>query len=166
MYNVAAGVVVFWPQNLYLLRMKNQCGHWVCWMSTRRNGGLMWRTHIHSKPHEARPPSKQLVLCSMKAYRWHSAISAWTYTRIYLVTFNNPHTWYLVLCIWAITRNRYTWSICTRKQVRAQIKWKHTTRPTWWPNGHRAWLWAITAQVQLNMATNIGFKTFSVVCLA
>ena len=33
-YNVAACVVVLWPKSLYLYRMKNQPGHWVCWMST------------------------------------------------------------------------------------------------------------------------------------
>ena len=38
-------VVVLWPQSLYLSRMKNQRGHWVCWMSTSRKDSLMWRTH-------------------------------------------------------------------------------------------------------------------------
>ena len=47
-YNVAASVVVLWPQSLYLSRMKNQEGHWVCWMSTSRKNGLMWTTHAYS----------------------------------------------------------------------------------------------------------------------
>ena len=33
------------PQSLYLSRMKNQRGHWVCWMSTSRKNGLIRRTH-------------------------------------------------------------------------------------------------------------------------
>ena len=44
-YNVAACVVVLWPKSLFLSRMKNQRGHWVCWMSTSRENGVMWRTH-------------------------------------------------------------------------------------------------------------------------
>ena len=38
--------VYTWQQSLYLSinRMKNQRGHWVCWMSTRNNG-LMSGTH-------------------------------------------------------------------------------------------------------------------------
>ena len=38
-------VVVVWPQSLCLARMKNRHGHWLCWMSTSRKNGLMWRTH-------------------------------------------------------------------------------------------------------------------------
>ena len=36
-YKVAACLVVLWPQSLYLSRM-NQRGHWVCWMTSRKNG--------------------------------------------------------------------------------------------------------------------------------
>ena len=44
LYNVAACVVLLLPQSLYLATM-NQRGQWVCWMSTSRKNGLMWRTH-------------------------------------------------------------------------------------------------------------------------
>ena len=43
-------VLVLWPQSLYLSRMTNQHGHWVCWMSTARNNGLNvknTRTHVY-----------------------------------------------------------------------------------------------------------------------
>ena len=33
--------------SLYLSWMKNQRGHWACWMSTSRKNGFMWRTHTH-----------------------------------------------------------------------------------------------------------------------
>ena len=38
-------VVVLWPQSLYISRRKNRHGHWVCWTSTGRKNGFMWRTH-------------------------------------------------------------------------------------------------------------------------
>ena len=34
--------------SLYLGRMKNQRGLWVCWMLTSRKNGLMWRKHTPS----------------------------------------------------------------------------------------------------------------------
>ena len=37
----------FVTTDLYLSRMKNQRGHWVCWMSTSRKNGLMRRTYKH-----------------------------------------------------------------------------------------------------------------------
>ena len=40
-YNVAACVVDFLPQSLYLSRIKNQRGHWMCWNSTSKKNGLM-----------------------------------------------------------------------------------------------------------------------------
>ena len=44
-YDVLMSLVVLWPQSLYLSRTNNQHGHGVCWMSTGRQNGLMWRTH-------------------------------------------------------------------------------------------------------------------------
>ena len=39
--------VALWPKNLSLLRLKNRHGHWLCWISTGRKNGWMWRTHTH-----------------------------------------------------------------------------------------------------------------------
>ena len=39
-----------WPHNLYphlCLRLKNRHGHWLCWMSTSRQNGLMRRTDTY-----------------------------------------------------------------------------------------------------------------------
>ena len=33
--------------SLLLIGLKNRHGHWLCWMSTGRKNGLMWRTHTH-----------------------------------------------------------------------------------------------------------------------
>ena len=41
-----------WPQSLflfYLIGLKNRHGHWLCWMSTGRKNGLMWRTHTYDR---------------------------------------------------------------------------------------------------------------------
>ena len=47
--NVAACVVVLWPQSLYLFRTKNQRGHWVCWMSTsRKKRTVLCEEHTNS----------------------------------------------------------------------------------------------------------------------
>ena len=46
-HNVASCVVVLWTE--LVSRMENQRGHWVCWMSTSRKKGLIWRTHTWTR---------------------------------------------------------------------------------------------------------------------
>ena len=53
-YNVATCVEVLWLQSLYLSRMKNQHGHWVCWMTTSRKNGWC-EEHTHQLCNNASP---------------------------------------------------------------------------------------------------------------
>ena len=67
--NVAACVVVLWPQSLLsIIRMKNQRGHWVCWMSTSRKNGIKWRTHTY-----------QYSYSSIMCYQHHACWTEYCY---------------------------------------------------------------------------------------
>ena len=44
---IASCVVVLWPQSLHPSRMKNQRGHWVCWVSTSGKNSFN-NPHIHT----------------------------------------------------------------------------------------------------------------------
>ena len=49
-YGIRGNVVSRWrsfvtTQLVSLLGLKNRHGHWLCWMSTGRKDGLMWRTY-------------------------------------------------------------------------------------------------------------------------
>ena len=48
----------FVTTDLYLSRMKNQRGHWVCWMSTStsRNNGFLCEEHTQGPPGNLTPP--------------------------------------------------------------------------------------------------------------
>ena len=43
-------VLVSWAETLYHSRRENRRGYWVCWVSTGRKNGLMWRTCTHHCP--------------------------------------------------------------------------------------------------------------------
>ena len=116
---------VSWFCNLrtWMSRTKNQRGHWVCWMSTRRSNSLTWSTHIQQHlPLEKTP---------------RAPVSSFFARSIYRSTISSKYQWkkcFLGLCTSSSVNHMEIpcWQVCAKFRDhtrRGDNKWTTSDQP-------------------------------------